>query len=46
MNKERLMTVLIQPHVSEKAATVAEKALEVARIDSGRQLISRRQLKG
>ncbi|HEV7356737.1 MAG TPA: 50S ribosomal protein L23 [Steroidobacteraceae bacterium] len=26
MNKERLMTVLIQPHVSEKAATVAEKA--------------------
>ena len=26
MNKERLMTVLVQPHVSEKAATVAEKA--------------------
>jgi large subunit ribosomal protein L23 len=26
MNKERLMTVLIQPHVSEKAATVTEKA--------------------
>ena len=26
MNKERLMTVLIQPHVSEKAATLAEKA--------------------
>jgi large subunit ribosomal protein L23 len=26
MNKERLMTVLIQPHVSEKAANVAEKA--------------------
>jgi large subunit ribosomal protein L23 len=26
MNKERLMTVLLQPHVSEKAATVAEKA--------------------
>src|SRR5271167_4509824 len=26
MNKERLMTVLIQPHVSEKAATIAEKA--------------------
>jgi large subunit ribosomal protein L23 len=26
MNKERLMTVLIQPHVSEKAATVQEKA--------------------
>jgi large subunit ribosomal protein L23 len=26
MNKERLMTVLIQPHVSEKAATMAEKA--------------------
>jgi large subunit ribosomal protein L23 len=26
MSKERLMTVLIQPHVSEKAATVAEKA--------------------
>ena len=26
MNKERLMTVLIQPHVSEKSATVAEKA--------------------
>ena len=25
-NKERLMTVLIQPHVSEKAATVTEKA--------------------
>ncbi len=25
MNKERLMTVLIQPHVSEKAATAAEK---------------------
>ncbi len=24
MNKERLMTVLVQPHVSEKAATVAE----------------------
>jgi large subunit ribosomal protein L23 len=26
MSKERLMTVLIQPHVSEKSATVAEKA--------------------
>ena len=26
MNKERLMTVLIQPHISEKAATVTEKA--------------------
>ena len=26
MNKERLMNVLIQPHVSEKSATVAEKA--------------------
>ena len=26
MNKERLMTVLIQPHVSEKAATVTEQA--------------------
>ena len=26
MNKERLMTVLIQPHVSEKAAMVTEKA--------------------
>jgi large subunit ribosomal protein L23 len=26
MNKERLMNVLVQPHVSEKAATVAEKA--------------------
>jgi large subunit ribosomal protein L23 len=26
MNKERLMSVLLQPHVSEKAATVAEKA--------------------
>src|ERR1700737_5001944 len=26
MNKERLMTVLIQPHVSEKAATLGEKA--------------------
>jgi len=26
MSKERLMTVLIQPHVSEKAATVTEKA--------------------
>jgi large subunit ribosomal protein L23 len=26
MNKERLMTVLIQPHVSEKSATAAEKA--------------------
>ena len=25
MNKERLMNVLIQPHVSEKAANVAEK---------------------
>ncbi len=25
MNKERLMTVLIQPHVSEKAAAAAEK---------------------
>jgi len=25
MNKEQLMTVLIQPHVSEKAATIAEK---------------------
>ena len=26
MNKERLMTVLIQPHVSEKAATATEKS--------------------
>ena len=26
MNKERLMTVLIQPHVSEKAANVGESA--------------------
>ena len=26
MNRERLMTVLIQPHVSEKAANVTEKA--------------------
>ena len=26
MSKERLMTVLIQPHVSEKAANVTEKA--------------------
>jgi large subunit ribosomal protein L23 len=26
MNKERLLTVLIQPHVSEKSATAAEKA--------------------
>ncbi len=26
MNKERLMTVLIQPHISEKAATATEKA--------------------
>jgi len=26
MNKERLMGVLIQPHVSEKAANVTEKA--------------------
>ena len=26
MNKERLMTVLIQPHVSEKAANATEKA--------------------
>jgi large subunit ribosomal protein L23 len=26
MNKERLMNVLIQPHVSEKAATVTERA--------------------
>ncbi|HMK85946.1 MAG TPA: 50S ribosomal protein L23 [Steroidobacteraceae bacterium] len=25
MNKERLMDVLIQPHVSEKAATIADK---------------------
>jgi len=25
MNKERLMNVLVQPHVSEKAATVAEQ---------------------
>ena len=25
-NKERLMTVLIQPHVSEKAALVSDKA--------------------
>ena len=25
MNKERLMTVLIQPHVSEKAANLADK---------------------
>jgi large subunit ribosomal protein L23 len=25
MNKERLMNVLVQPHVSEKAATVADK---------------------
>jgi large subunit ribosomal protein L23 len=26
MNKERLMTVLVQPHVSEKAANMADKA--------------------
>jgi large subunit ribosomal protein L23 len=26
MNKERLLNVLIQPHISEKSATVAEKA--------------------
>jgi large subunit ribosomal protein L23 len=26
MSKERLMNVLIQPHISEKSATVAEKA--------------------
>ena len=26
MNKERLMNVLIQPHVSEKAANVTEKS--------------------
>jgi large subunit ribosomal protein L23 len=26
MNKERLMSVLIQPHVSEKAATLADAA--------------------
>ncbi|HVN42839.1 MAG TPA: 50S ribosomal protein L23 [Steroidobacteraceae bacterium] len=26
MNKERLMNVLLQPHVSEKAATVTERA--------------------
>lgn len=26
MNKERLMNVLIQPHVSEKSATIAEQA--------------------
>ena len=26
MNKERLMNVLVQPHVSEKAATMADKA--------------------
>ena len=26
MNEEQLMTVLIQPHVSEKAATITEKA--------------------
>jgi large subunit ribosomal protein L23 len=26
MNRERLMNVLIQPHVSEKAATIAEKS--------------------
>ena len=26
MNKERLISVLLQPHVSEKAATVTEKA--------------------
>ena len=26
MNKERLINVLVQPHVSEKAATVGEKA--------------------
>ncbi len=26
MNKERLMTVLIQPHVSEKASTITEKS--------------------
>jgi large subunit ribosomal protein L23 len=25
MNKERLMNVLVQPHVSEKAANIAEK---------------------
>jgi large subunit ribosomal protein L23 len=26
MNRERLMSVLVQPHVSEKSATVADKA--------------------
>jgi large subunit ribosomal protein L23 len=26
MNKERLMNVLVQPHVSEKAATLSDKA--------------------
>jgi large subunit ribosomal protein L23 len=26
MNKERLMTVLVQPHVSEKSAAAADKA--------------------
>ena len=26
MNKERLMNVLLQPHVSEKSATLAEQA--------------------
>jgi large subunit ribosomal protein L23 len=26
MNKERLMNVLVQPHVSEKAATAADKS--------------------
>ena len=26
MNKERLMNVLLQPHVSEKAATLTDKA--------------------
>ena len=26
MNKERLMNVLLQPHVSEKAATLTEKS--------------------
>jgi large subunit ribosomal protein L23 len=25
MNKERLMNVLVQPHVSEKAATIADR---------------------
>ena len=34
MNKERLMNVLVQPHVSEKAATLSDKACASARTSS------------